>query len=509
MSRPAGSINYPIPSLEETFWLVAGLPDTVSASVISLLLWLRRFADSEGRISASNEDLAQLMHVSLSTVKRTISDAQAFVTGAYTYEREGRNRMHFEPPNMKGGMHSDFGRFVGKVFYINWKEIKQLSDAGRVKLSRLPQAKMIDTEGGSKRATGEVGESIKFSSVSAPSNAISSEDWSAFIDRLNEIYREVQHRSGVKRPKNPVRGTSADWRIRAFVQKQEPSGRWTAWERVANWFSLWVENHELKNLQFPSSNFVREAEEFKPQLLQWEASNPTVRWREFPPLVNPSIKIITDAVYSITGITATQSVQQSVGVALQQHDVETVKAAFAFAFRGSASTGGRDLRERVCGFFSGDHIEAALESKRVEEEEAGRLQEEQKRRNEAMRADTVKVVTRQERAAPKPVIGDELRIIRMVGATIDQFQERDARLTNSRGQGLNFASRELEHLITKTEKELGVIVDAAALSAIFEDERVGCGEDCDALSNFGTRICQTIIGKLYERLAKPTGVETV
>jgi len=207
---------------------------------------------------------------------------------------------------------------------------------------------------------------------------VSAEDWNALIARMNEVFREVERRDGVKAPKDLVRGRAVERRLRTFIEAQEPAGTWSAYERVGNWFSLWVEHHALKKLRYPFSVFVREAPQFRSQLEDWESANPETRWREFPPeppkpnLDDPNIKAITDLVYTLTKASAKRPLQESIWTVLQQHGVEKVKEAFEYAFsefRAEPGNGSRDLRTRVREFFDGNHIEAVLAEKKHEEEE--------------------------------------------------------------------------------------------------------------------------------------------
>jgi len=243
--------------------------------------------------------------------------------------------------------------------------------------SNYAKSRIIDpslgTLGEERKDVQELGTSFSCATTPADNadiSALSADDWSALIARLNEIYREAQRRSGLKAPKNPVRGGKADRRLRAFVAKQEPIGRWSALERVANWFSFWVENHQLKNLDFPSSNFIREASEYRAQLEVWEAANPEARWREFPleptkpNLDDPNVQVVADFVYQRTQVTATTSLKKIIWIALQHHDVATLKTAFEYAFSNDFYSGGRDVRTKVLGFLDGDHIDMVLAEKR-------------------------------------------------------------------------------------------------------------------------------------------------
>jgi hypothetical protein len=98
------------------------------------------------------------------------------------------------------------------------------------------------------------------------------------------------------------------------------------------------------------------------------------------------------------------------------------------------------------------------------------------------------------------VIGDELRISRMVDAAIKQLQAQDPRVTHSISLDLCYASRPLAEAILQTEKTIGVVVDEKTLFPIIEEHRRFCSEDFDALHTFGSTLCKILGDKLYEKM---------
>ena len=379
----------PLPSISESATLFAGLPKTVKPPVINLLLWLRLSADADGFSRIGHDALARAMHVSPRNLSRIFTAGQEYIHVVHRYKIGDRVTHTNVYPNQP---HHPGGKYLGMWSELNWRAIKEISDGSIAILSMLTESETEEQLGVTRWLSG--GEGIgkgenlgtDISCAAAPNDvtptraALSADDANALFNRLDEIVHEVQRRKG-KDIENIVHGEPDNWKLRKFVAIQESVGIWAPWERVANWFSFWVQYHATKNLKFAYRAFISQGPQFKAKLEEWESANPETRWREFPPepprpnLDDPNVKAVADSVHALTKVPATKPLKAAIWAVLQHHATDQVISAVEFRYRSDEPVphASRDVKSDVLGFFEGDHVEAALSEKRAKDEEAARI----------------------------------------------------------------------------------------------------------------------------------------
>jgi hypothetical protein len=260
----------------------------------------------------TNPELSTRLGLPLGTLKAIFAEIQELLSVRYLYQTGAKILTSLYPTN---SIDRPAGKSIGRICAINWSVVTEIENGSRVLrqptnsenggVSRsVSQPTVVGGLGWIGREGGGEGNitAMPVSQIQRQHKRVPIDDVTHEVLRQAEkslMRAQAYHRIPEHRRFRERGGRQTEIRLQRHLRAEDPArlplppkGMWSSGDRLNNAYDIWIQHQPLTGLRFALGRFLDAYQRYVPELEEWEAANPTVRYREMP--AAPEKNIVTD-----------------------------------------------------------------------------------------------------------------------------------------------------------------------------------------------------------------------